>query len=260
LNYSAQLSPESRIISSLYNWSFILPASSPNSISAEFPFTSSQTLNLDKEVASLTMSTVQTTRNYDFLIKLLIIGDSGVGKSCCLLRFSEDSFTPSFITTIGIDFKIRTIDIDGKRIKLQIWDTAGQERFRTITTAYYRGAMGILLVYDVTDKSSFESIRKWFSNVEQHATEGVNKILIGNKCDWIERRVVSIEEGEQLAKDLGIPFLEVSAKTDINVEKAFFDLATEVKKRIEQKPDKAGDASSGGVNIGSTAESRGGCC
>lgn len=90
-------------------------------------------------------------------IKLLLIGDSGVGKSCCLLRFSEDSFTPSFITTIGIDFKIRTIDLDGKRVKLQIWDTAGQERFRTITTAYYRGAMGILLVYDVTDEKSFGS-------------------------------------------------------------------------------------------------------
>lgn len=90
-------------------------------------------------------------------IKLLLIGDSGVGKSCCLLRFSEDSFTPSFITTIGIDFKIRTIELDGKRVKLQIWDTAGQERFRTITTAYYRGAMGILLVYDVTDQRSFDS-------------------------------------------------------------------------------------------------------
>jgi len=90
-------------------------------------------------------------------IKLLLIGDSGVGKSCCLLRFSEDSFTPSFITTIGIDFKIRTIELDGKRVKLQIWDTAGQERFRTITTAYYRGAMGILLVYDVTDERSFNS-------------------------------------------------------------------------------------------------------
>jgi len=91
-------------------------------------------------------------------IKLLLIGDSGVGKSCCLLRFSEDSFTPSFITTIGIDFKIRTIELDGKRVKLQIWDTAGQERFRTITTAYYRGAMGILLVYDVTDERSFNSM------------------------------------------------------------------------------------------------------
>ncbi|KAJ7159423.1 P-loop containing nucleoside triphosphate hydrolase protein [Mycena filopes] len=96
--------------------------------------------------------------HYDFLIKLLLIGDSGVGKSCLLLRFCDDAWTPSFITTIGIDFKIRTIELDGRRIKLQIWDTAGQERFRTITTAYYRGAMGILLVYDVTDERSFNSL------------------------------------------------------------------------------------------------------
>lgn len=166
------------------------------------------------------------------LIKLLLIGDSGVGKSCCLLRFSEDSFTPSFITTIGIDFKIRTIELDGKRVKLQIWDTAGQERFRTITTAYYRGAMGILLVYDVTDQRSFENIRTWFSNVEQHATEGVNKILIGNKCDWEEKRAVSTEQGQALADELGIPFLEVSAKSNINVDKAFYSLASDIKKRL----------------------------
>ncbi|KAJ4305336.1 GTP-binding protein [Kalmusia sp. IMI 367209] len=172
------------------------------------------------------------TRNYDFLIKLLLIGDSGVGKSCCLLRFSEDSFTPSFITTIGIDFKIRTIELDGKRVKLQIWDTAGQERFRTITTAYYRGAMGILLVYDVTDERSFNNIRTWFSNVEQHATEGVNKILIGNKCDWEEKRAVSTERGQALADELGIPFLEVSAKSNINVDQAFYSLAADIKKRL----------------------------
>ncbi|TVY92380.1 GTP-binding protein [Lachnellula willkommii] len=183
------------------------------------------------------------------LIKLLLIGDSGVGKSCCLLRFSEDSFTPSFITTIGIDFKIRTIELDGKRVKLQIWDTAGQERFRTITTAYYRGAMGILLVYDVTDERSFNNIRTWFSNVEQHATEGVNKILIGNKCDWEDKRVVSTERGQQLADELGIPFLEVSAKSNINVEKAFYSLAADIKKRIIDTA-KTDQAASQGVDVG----------
>ncbi|KAF1947982.1 NCA2-domain-containing protein [Clathrospora elynae] len=144
----------------------------------------------------------------------------------------EDSFTPSFITTIGIDFKIRTIELDGKRVKLQIWDTAGQERFRTITTAYYRGAMGILLVYDVTDERSFNNIRTWFSNVEQHATEGVNKILIGNKCDWEEKRAVSTEQGQALADELGVPFLEVSAKGNINVDQAFYSLAGDIKKRL----------------------------
>lgn len=113
----------------------------------------------------------------------------GVGKSCLLLRFCDNSFTPSFITTIGIDFKIRTMEIDGERVKLQIWDTAGQERFRTITTAYYRGAMGILLVYDVTDERSFNNIRNWIRNVEQYASPNVNKILIGNKCDMEDKRV-----------------------------------------------------------------------
>ncbi|KAG0243449.1 ras family-domain-containing protein [Mortierella sp. GBAus27b] len=169
---------------------------------------------------------------YDYLIKLLLIGDSGVGKSCLLLRFSDDSFTPSFITTIGIDFKIRTIELDGKRIKLQIWDTAGQERFRTITTAYYRGAMGILLVYDVTDERSFSNIRNWFSNIEQHASEGVNKILIGNKCDMPDKKVISKDQGQALADEFGIKFLETSAKSNICVEEAFFSLARDIKKRM----------------------------
>ncbi|KAL9296631.1 hypothetical protein ACSQ67_022527 [Phaseolus vulgaris] len=143
--------------------------------------------------------------DYDYLIKLLLIGDSGVGKSCLLLRFSDGSFTTSFITTIGIDFKIRTIELDGKRIKLQIWDTAGQERFRTITTAYYRGAMGILLVYDVTDEASFSSkvlnyIRNWIRNIEQHASDNVNKILVGNKADMDEskRRTLLLQVNFQL--------------------------------------------------------------
>ncbi|PWN37783.1 putative SEC4-like Rab/GTPase [Meira miltonrushii] len=170
--------------------------------------------------------------HYDFLIKLLLIGDSGVGKSCLLLRFCDDAWTPSFITTIGIDFKIRTIELDGKRIKLQIWDTAGQERFRTITTAYYRGAMGILLVFDVTDEKSFSNIRTWYSNVEQHASEGVSKILVGNKSDWDEKRVISTEQGQALADELGIRYVETSAKTNAQVEDAFFTLARDVKAHL----------------------------
>jgi Ras-related protein Rab-8A len=107
----------------------------------------------------------------------------GVGKSCLLLRYSDDSFTSSFITTIGIDFKIKTIMVGESKVKLQIWDTAGQERFRTITTAYYRGAMGILLVYDVSDETSFVNVRNWMRQIDQNAAENVNRILIGNKCD-----------------------------------------------------------------------------
>jgi len=169
---------------------------------------------------------------YDYLIKLLLIGDSGVGKSCLLLRFSDDSFTPSFITTIGIDFKIRTIELEGKRIKLQIWDTAGQERFRTITTAYYRGAMGILLVYDVTDDKSFANIRNWIRNIEQHASENVNKILIGNKCDLVDKKVIDTARGKALADEYGIKFMETSAKNSINVDDAFTTLARDIKKRL----------------------------
>ncbi|EEB05417.1 GTPase Ypt2 [Schizosaccharomyces japonicus yFS275] len=198
------------------------------------------------------------TKSYDYLIKLLLIGDSGVGKSCLLLRFSEDSFTPSFITTIGIDFKIRTIELDGKRIKLQIWDTAGQERFRTITTAYYRGAMGILLLYDVTDEKSFENIRTWFSNVEQHASENVFKILIGNKCDCEEQRQVTYEQGQALAEELGIKFLEASAKTNVNVDEAFFTLAREIKKqKIDAEQESSAQASN--IDLSSSRNSKR-CC
>jgi Ras-related protein Rab-8A len=168
---------------------------------------------------------------YDYLIKLLLIGDSGVGKSCLLLRFAEDSYTPSFITTIGIDFKIRTIELEGKKIKLQIWDTAGQERFRTITTAYYRGAMGILLVYDVTDEKTFNNIRNWIRNIEKHATESVNKILIGNKCDMVDKKVIDAERGQALANEYGIKFVETSAKNSINLEEAFITLAKAIKER-----------------------------
>jgi len=165
-------------------------------------------------------------------IKLLMIGDSGVGKTCLLLRYANDSFSPTFITTIGIDFKIKNVEIDSKRIKLQIWDTAGQERFRTIATSYFRGAQGILLVYDVTDRRSFESIRNWVSQIQQHADVHVNKILIGNKCDMLDEKVVSTEEGQKLAKEFGIDFWEASAKNDINVEQSFICLARAVKNRL----------------------------
>jgi Ras-related protein Rab-8A len=112
-----------------------------------------------------------------------VLTSAGVGKSCLLLRYSDDSFTSSFITTIGIDFKIKSILVDESKVKLQIWDTAGQERFRTITTAYYRGAMGILLVYDVSDENSFINVRNWMRQIDQNAAENVNRVLIGNKAD-----------------------------------------------------------------------------
>ena len=120
-------------------------------------------------------------RDYDYLFKLVLIGDTGVGKSCLLLRFADDAFTESYISTIGVDFRFRTVKIENKTFKLQIWDTAGQERFRTITSAYYRGADGIIMVYDVTDRESFDHIQDWLHEVNRYATEGTCKLLIGNK-------------------------------------------------------------------------------
>ncbi|KAG6971489.1 hypothetical protein JG687_00001982, partial [Phytophthora cactorum] len=158
-----------------------------------------------------------------------------VGKSCVLLRYSDDSFTTSFITTIGIDFKVKTIDVDGKRIKLQIWDTAGQERFRTITTAYYRGAMGILLVYDVTDDHSFQNIRNWMTQIRQNASSNVNKILIGNKCDVDpSERAVTTKQGQDLADEFGIKFFETSAKSNKNIDEAFRSIAVDIQKRLAE--------------------------
>ncbi|KAK5611208.1 Ras- protein Rab-8B [Crenichthys baileyi] len=185
-------------------------------------------------------------KTYDYLFKLLLIGDSGVGKTCLLFRFSEDAFNTTFISTIGIDFKIRTVELDGKKIKLQIWDTAGQERFRTITTAYYRGAMGIMLVYDITNEKSFDNIRNWIRNIEEHASADVEKMMLGNKCDMNDKRQVSKERGEKLAIDYGIKFLETSAKSSINVEEGFLTLARDIMSRLNRKMNNSGPAGGGG--------------
>jgi Ras-related protein Rab-1A len=198
---------------------------------------------------------------YDYLFKLLLIGDSGVGKSCLLLRFADDTYTESYISTIGVDFKIRTIELDGKTIKLQIWDTAGQERFRTITSSYYRGAHGIIVVYDVTDQESFNNVKQWLQEIDRYASENVNKLLVGNKCDLTNKKVVDYSSAKEYADQLGIPFLETSAKNATNVEQAFMTMAAEIKNRVG--PAAANQAGSAGVKIDSKpveAKTGGGCC
>jgi len=167
---------------------------------------------------------------YDFLFKILIIGDSGVGKSALLVRYCDDTFNDTFISTIGVDFKIKTIEVEGKNIKLQIWDTAGQERFRTITSSYYRGSHGVILVYSVTDRASFANVEKWVLEVDRYATNSVKKLLVGTKSDLSNQRVVSTEEGQALADRLKIPIIETSAKTSANVNEAFLRMALEIKK------------------------------
>ncbi|KAF8367486.1 hypothetical protein PRIPAC_85315 [Pristionchus pacificus] len=167
------------------------------------------------------------------MFNLLLIGDSGVGKTCILNRFSDDSFNSSKISTIGIDFKIRQVEMNGKKIKLQIWDTAGQERFHAITTSYYRKANGIVLVYDITDAKSFDSISRWLRNIDENASEDVVKMLLGNKCDMADQRAISRERGEKVASDHSIRFLETSAKANINIDTAFYELAGAI---LEKQP------------------------
>eukprot|EP01120_Amphizonella_sp_Union-15-10_P012614 TRINITY_DN5637_c0_g1_i2.p1 TRINITY_DN5637_c0_g1~~TRINITY_DN5637_c0_g1_i2.p1 ORF type:complete len:222 (-),score=43.98 TRINITY_DN5637_c0_g1_i2:98-718(-) len=206
---------------------------------------------------------MNSTPEYDYLFKLLLIGDSGVGKSCLLLRFADDTYTESYISTIGVDFKIRTIELDGKVIKLQIWDTAGQERFRTITSSYYRGAHGIIIVYDVTDQVSFTNVKQWLQEIDRYACEAVNKLLVGNKCDLQTRRAVDFETAKEYAASLAVPFIETSAKNATNVEKAFTAMALEIKNRMNVGTlNISGQNTTGSVQPGQSIPSgkKEGCC
>ncbi|OSX65177.1 hypothetical protein POSPLADRAFT_1038965 [Postia placenta MAD-698-R-SB12] len=203
------------------------------------------------------------TSEYDYLFKLLLIGDSGVGKSCLLLRFADDTYTESYISTIGVDFKIRTIELEGKTVKLQIWDTAGQERFRTITSSYYRGAHGIIVVYDVTDNDTFSNVKQWLQEIDRYASEGVNKLLVGNKSDLTSKKVVEYSAAKEFADQLNIPFLETSAKNATNVEQAFLTMAKQIKDRMGTSSSTVGGTGkSSTITPGQTVtqQSSGGCC
>ncbi|GBG29832.1 Ras-related protein Rab-1A [Hondaea fermentalgiana] len=197
---------------------------------------------------------------YDYLFKLLLIGDSGVGKSCLLLRFADDTYTESYISTIGVDFKIRTIEMDGKTIKLQIWDTAGQERFRTITSSYYRGAHGIIIVYDVTDQESFDNVKTWLQEIDRYAAEKVNTLLVGNKSDLTNKRVVSYEAAKEFADSVEMEFLETSAKNSTNVEKAFMVMASQIKQRMASQPLGSGGSQPANVTQLDGENVNSGCC
>lgn len=182
------------------------------------------------------MKKIDKYSEYDYLFKILIIGDSGVGKSCLLLRFCDDTFTDSYLTTIGVDFKIKTIEIDDKIIKMQLWDTAGQERFRTITSSYYRGCHGIIIIYDITDSESFHNIKQWVNEISKYANKDVNKLLVGNKSDMEHKRKISTFSGEEYAQYLGIDFIETSAKNSVNVNEMFYKMVLEIKQRMKNIP------------------------
>lgn len=205
--------------------------------------------------------------SYAYLFKYIIIGDTGVGKSCLLLQFTDKRFQPVHDLTIGVEFGARLINIDQQQIKLQIWDTAGQESFRSITRSYYRDAAGALLVYDITRRDSFTHLTRWLEEARQNGNPNMVIMLIGNKSDLEHRRAVTTQEGEAFAKEHGLIFLETSAKTAVNVEVAFLKTAEGIYEKIKggmYDPSREGN----GVKLGvmaaqpksSNKKDQGGCC
>uniref|UniRef100_A0A4W5N9L2 Ras-related protein Rab-15 n=1 Tax=Hucho hucho TaxID=62062 RepID=A0A4W5N9L2_9TELE len=184
-------------------------------------------------------------KQYDVLLRLLVLGDSGVGKTSLLCRFTDNEFNSSHISTIGVDFKMRTLQVDGFKVRVQIWDTAGQERYQTITKQYYRRAQGIILVYDITSSSSFQHILKWASDVDEFAPDEVQRILVGNKADEEQMRKVPKEQGSKLAKTYGMEFFETSACTNCNINESFIRLT----QLVLQAHKKEMDAFQGSTNL-----------
>ena len=209
------------------------------------------------------MYTDKGTEDYEFIFKVLLLGNSNVGKSSLFLRFVDDIWNDTFVPTIGVDFKIKTFNIDEKKIKMQIWDTAGQERFKNIIASYYRGAHGILLIYDVTDKESFKNLSNWLIEIEKNASKNVLKVLIGNKTDLEEKRVITYNQGKEFADSYGLKYIETSAKKNLNVNEAFETLGRELmhasdeKKIVKQKQNKK-------ISVAKvqdlSVEKKGGCC
>ncbi|XP_076072420.1 ras-related protein Rab-37-like isoform X7 [Mytilus galloprovincialis] len=183
--------------------------------------------------------TSPNTEAYDenTIHKTILVGDSGVGKTSLLVQFDQGKFQAgSFSATVGIGFTNKVVDVEGTKVKLQIWDTAGQERFRSITRAYYRDANALLLLYDVTNKASFDNIRAWLGEINEYAQEDVVIMLLGNKADMTGERMIRTEDGEKLAKEYNVAFMETSAKTGMNVDLAFMAVAKDLKMKKTRKP------------------------
>jgi Ras-related protein Rab-1A len=189
--------------------------------------------------------------DYDYIFKILLVGDSSVGKTSIATRFADNEFSPNYISTIGVDFKIKTLNFDGKKFKITIFDTAGQERFRTITSSYYRGGHGIILAYDITDIYTFNNIPSWMKEIRQYANDSVKIVLVGNKSDLEKKRIISYKEGEEMAKNLKIQFIETSAFSNTNINNIFTTLITEIKDEVIKNELKVKEKSS--LNIDKTS-------
>ena len=194
----------------------------------------------------------------DVLYKVVVIGDSGVGKSNLITRFTQDRFTKDSKPTIGVEFGAKSIEYEGITIKGQIWDTAGQERFRAISAAYYRGANGALIVYDITNPETFQNLNKWFKEIENQGENGCINILIGNKSDLAHLRQVDTEEARKFAEKHNVSFLETSAANNTNVDLAFTSLLQEIYKTQKKNKGGGGNSSNDGTVTGPSAPSKSG--
>ena len=177
---------------------------------------------------------------YNYLFKVVLVGDSGVGKSCLLSRFAWDQFSLDSKSTIGVEFATKSVMIEGQTVKAQLWDTAGQERYRAITTAYYREAGGAVIVYDITKEDTFKSVEKWVQDVRNNTSSEVCIMLVGNKCDLRKERAVTTEMGKLFARNNELSFLEASALDSTNVESAFSSILSEIFHSVSQKGIKEG--------------------
>ncbi|XP_068252329.1 ras-related protein Rab-12 [Nyctibius grandis] len=175
----------------------------------------------------------QPPRPADFKLQVIIIGSRGVGKTSLMERFTDDTFCEACKSTVGVDFKIKTVELRGKKIRLQIWDTAGQERFNSITSAYYRSAKGIILVYDITKKETFDDLPKWMKMIDKYASEDAELLLVGNKLDCEVDREITRQQGEKFAQQItGMRFCEASAKDNFNVDEIFLKLVDDILKKM----------------------------
>ncbi|XP_072115221.1 ras-related protein Rab-12 isoform X1 [Mobula birostris] len=179
----------------------------------------------------------QPPRPADYKLQVIIIGSRGVGKTSLMERFTDDTFSEACKSTVGVDFKIKTIELRGKKIRLQIWDTAGQERFNSITSAYYRSAKGIILVYDITKKETFEDVPKWMKMIDKYASEDAELLLVGNKLDCEVDRAITRQQGEKFALQItGMRFCEASAKDNYNVSEIFLKLVDDILNKMPDVP------------------------
>ncbi|KAJ6928072.1 ras-related protein RABA2a [Populus alba x Populus x berolinensis] len=189
---------------------------------------------------------------YDYLFKVVLIGDSGVGKSNLLSRFTRNEFCLESKSTIGVEFATRTLQVEGRTVKAQIWDTAGQERYRAITSAYYRGALGALLVYDVTKPTTFENVSRWLKELRDHADSNIVIMLIGNKTDLKHLRAVATEDAQSYAEKEGLAFIETSALEATNVEKSFQTILSEIYRIISKKSLSSEESAPASIKDGKT--------